>query len=245
MKRATGYFGLKTSAHNWVKSSFGIYVQAVWRLSIRALVKYPEPDSLGFGKKSRRKSQARYGQTTRHTPVTGALNNRIADKSDGVAEDILPAGTLTEIRSISYQCEQHFMEKQSHSLRQNLKQILPALAGFCQQRWLVLVAPPCLPSIDELKKAGINPARVLLVHSGAVNGFDVLEQTLRSGTCGAVLAWLEKGDVQTLDCLRQAAEAGNAWGVLFRMTKRKKRMRYMNMSAPRQNEGTQLKMAIN
>jgi len=240
MKRATEYFGLKTVGHDLINSSFGLYAQAIWHLSIRSLAGYS-----GFGKKGKGKGQARYEQTTCHAPVTNTDKSRITDKS-GIDEagESLPTGTLTEIRSISLG-EQCRTGGQSHNLQRNLKQMLPALASFCQQRWLVLVAPPCLPSIDELKKAGIDPARVLLVHSGAANGFDVLEQTLRSGTCGAVLAWLEKGDAQTLDCLRQAAEAGHAWGVLFRATNRKKRVRHARFSSSRQGEGTQLKMAIN
>ncbi len=232
MKRTAEYFGLKAIGHNVISGSFSLYAQAIWRLSIRSLSGYLRP-----GKKGKGKSQARYEQRISHAPVINASKSQIA-------EEVLPTGALTEIRSISLG-EQCRAEAQSHNLQRNLKQMLPALASFCQQRWLVLVAPPCLPSIDELKKAGIDPARVLLVHSDSANGFDVLEQTLRSGTCGAVLAWLEKGDAQTLDCLRQAAEAGNAWGVLFRATKRKQRVRHARLSSPRQREGTQLKMAIN
>jgi len=239
MKRATEYFGLKAVGHNVISDSFSIYAQAIWHLSTRSLAGYLRP-----GKKGKGKSQARYEQRISHAPVTHASKSQTVDKPSIAAEETLPIGALTEIRSISLG-EQCRTEVQSHNLQRNLKQMLPALASFCQQRWLVLVAPPCLPSIDELKKAGINPARVLLVHSDTTNGFDVLEQTLRSGTCGAVLAWLEKGDAQTLDCLRQAAEAGNAWGVLFRATKRKQRVRNVRLSSPRQREGAQLKMAIN
>ncbi|NOX93439.1 MAG: hypothetical protein GXP18_13585 [Gammaproteobacteria bacterium] len=175
-----------------------------------------------------------------------ASKSQTADKSGIVAEKILPVGALTEIRNISYLGGRYRAEAQAHNLRQNLKQMLPALANFCQQRWLVLVAPPCLPSVEELKEAGIDPARVLLVHSGAANGFNVLEQTLRSGTCGAVLAWLEKGDAQqTLNHLRQAAESGNAWGVLFRATKQRKQMQPIRITSSRKDRDTQLKMAIN
>lgn len=241
MKQAAEYSGLRAVGHNLINGSLGIYVQAMWRLSIRLFAGCLRPGN----KKGRGKSQAHDGQAVSHVRVTDVSKKQEADEPDMVAEEILPAGVLTEIRSISCQGEQCRTEMQSHNLRQNLKQMLPALASFCQQRWLVLVAPPCLPSVDELKKAGIDPARVLLVHSDAANGFNVLEQTLRSGTCGAVLAWLEKGDVQTLDCLRQAAEAGNAWGVLFRATKRKKRVQRSRISSPRQSEGVQLKMAIN
>lgn len=239
MKQITKYSGLRALGHNLAKSSFSIYVQAIWHLSLRSLAGW-----LGAGKKGRGKRQARYEKTTSRVPVTEVSNSQVTDKVNDVTEDILPVGALTEIRNIAYQGEQCPTEAQAHNLRQNLQQMLPALASFCQQRWLVLVAPPCLPSIDELKKAGIDPARVLLVHSGGANGFDVLEQTLRSGTCGAVLAWLEKGDAQTLDHLRRAAETGNAWGVLFRATRRKKPIRHPRVLACQQNGGRQLKMAI-
>ena len=240
MKRAAKYLGFKLAGDNLTSDSFSIYAQAIWHLSIRSLTGY-----LRLGKKNKRKNQARYGQTISHAPVMDIRKSQTANNPDIAVEEILPTGALTEIRSISLS-EQCRTEAQSHNLRQNLKQMLPALASFCQQRWLVLVAPPCLPSIDELKKAGIDPARVLLVHPDVADGFDILEQTLRSGTCGAVLAWLEKGDSQTLDCLRQAAEAGNAWGVLFRGAKRKKRVRHSRLSSSsRRSEGTQLKMAIN
>ncbi len=238
MKQATEYCGLKAVGHSLISGSFSLYAQAIWHLSVRSLAGYLRP-----GKKNKGKSQAHYELAIRYTPAISIHKSQTADKPDIVAEEVLPTGALTEIRNISLdgQCRK---DVQSRNLQRNLKQMLPALAGFCQQRWLVLVAPPCLPSIDELKKAGIDPARVLLVHSGVANGFDVLEQTLRSGTCGAVLAWLEKGDAQTLDCLRQAAEAGNAWGVLFRATKRKKRVQRSRLSPSRQSESTQLKMAI-
>ena len=65
--------------------------------------------------------------------------------------------------------------------------------------------------------AGIDLSRVLLVHPRVgSDGLWAVEQTLRSGTCGAVLAWLETGDMKTLRRLQLAAEAGCCWGLLFR-----------------------------
>jgi len=97
-----------------------------------------------------------------------------------------------------------------------LRQMLPALAGMCQSRWLLLVAPPEIPSVQQFIAAGIDPSRVLVLHPHAVRGVSVIEQALRSGTCGAVLLWLQQRDEQTQRRLRQAAEAGRCWGVLFR-----------------------------
>jgi len=72
----------------------------------------------------------------------------------------------------------------------------------------------------------------------------VLEQSLRSGTCGAVLAWLEKGDAEMLDHLRQAAEAGNTWGVLFRVVAQKKQLPPVGVPCVLSPIRTQLKMVV-
>ena len=222
-----------------------IYAQAVWRFGVRTLAASFGLHNESWGKKKRVKCQARYHRAMKkpaalhaQAPQKQARQNDAAVKQ--VSKESLPVGTLTEIRSIAYLDGQ--ARDLQQDLQQGLKQMLPALAGFCQQRWLVLVAPPCLPSAGELSAAGIDPTRVLLVHPGAQNGLDILEQTLRSGTCGAVLAWLEKGDTQTLDRLRLAAEAGNAWGVLFRATKQGKQVR---VPASQMTEAAQLKMAMN
>lgn len=227
MKQSMGY-SADTARQN-VMNELSLYAQAIWYLTSRAVARH-----FGFAKKGRNKGQARYKQYTEQaTSVSG--------KASAAMPETLPAGTLTEIRSISYLGAPCGAEAQSQNLQQGLKQMLPALAGFCQQRWLVLVAPPCLPSVKELRQAGIEPTQVLVVHSRAADDLIVLEQTLRSGTCGAVVAWLEKGDAQTLGRLRQAAEAGNAWGVLFRAAQQKPQSRALIRSL---NEGAQLKIAM-
>ncbi len=48
------------------------------------------------------------------------------------------------------------------------------------------------------------------------DGLWAVEQTLRAGTCGAVLAWLTDADSTVMRRLQLAAEAGNSWGILFR-----------------------------
>lgn len=99
-----------------------------------------------------------------------------------------------------------------------LSLVLPTLARLSREkRWLAWVAPPYLPYAPALASAGIDLSRVLLVHPRVgSDGLWAVEQTLRSGTCGAVLAWLETGDMKTLRRLQLAAEAGCCWGLLFR-----------------------------
>lgn len=99
-----------------------------------------------------------------------------------------------------------------------LRLLMPALARVTRQkRWLAFIAPPRIPYAAALAYAGLDLSRVLLVRPSARR--DVLwavEQALRAGTCGAVVAWAAHADFNTLHRLQLAAEAGKAWGVLFR-----------------------------
>jgi len=97
-----------------------------------------------------------------------------------------------------------------------LSLVLRAAAKLTRDRWLVFIAPPYVPYAPALAGAGIDPARVLVVH--ARDGHDRLwavEQALRSGTCGAVLAWPSQADFKWLRRLQLAAESSAALGVLF------------------------------
>lgn len=96
--------------------------------------------------------------------------------------------------------------------------LLPALARLSQgERWIALIAPPYVPYAPALARAGVNPSRLLLVHpKNAQDRLWAVEQTLRAGTCAAVLAWPTTVDHKDLRRLQLAAEAGSSWGVLFR-----------------------------
>ncbi len=102
-----------------------------------------------------------------------------------------------------------------------LRLLLPALAGITQSdRWLALVAPPYIPYAPALARAGVRLERVLQIHPGSQKDrLWALEQTLRSGSCGAVLAWLQEADAHGLRRLQLAAEAGDSVGFLFRHTR--------------------------
>ncbi|MFQ5642172.1 MAG: translesion DNA synthesis-associated protein ImuA [Thiogranum sp.] len=99
-----------------------------------------------------------------------------------------------------------------------LRLLTPALARLSQDdRWVCWVAPPHIPYAPALVSAGIDLSRVLLVHPKArQDGLWAVEQGLRSGNCGAVLAWPTLDDDDVLRRLQLAAEAGDAIGFLFR-----------------------------
>lgn len=99
-----------------------------------------------------------------------------------------------------------------------LQLLLPTLAKISQQRrWIAWVAPPYIPYAPALAAAGVDLSRVLLIHPRAGDdGLAVVERSLRSGTCGAVLAWPMAGDGPALRRLQLAAAEGQSLGVLFR-----------------------------
>ncbi len=116
-----------------------------------------------------------------------------------------PQGALTELLS-------------SQEGIGELRLLMPALARLSQaDRWIAWIAPPRLLYAPALAAAGIELSRVLVVHVHDKTQIPwATEQALRHGRCGAVLAWPPQADMRTLRRLQLAAEAGQAWGFLFR-----------------------------
>jgi hypothetical protein len=102
-----------------------------------------------------------------------------------------------------------------------LRMALPAIARLTRERWLALVAPPYVPYAPALARAGVNLAHVLVIHAHEQQ--DMLwsiEQALRNGTCGAVLAWPTMlPDFTAWRRLQLAAEAGGAMGMLYMLSR--------------------------
>lgn len=99
-----------------------------------------------------------------------------------------------------------------------LRLLMPALAAMSRgDRWLAFIAPPYIPYAPALAAAGIDVSRVLMIHPRERrDGLWAVEQTLRAGTCGAVLAWPATADVALLRRLQRAAEIGECSGFVFR-----------------------------
>lgn len=99
-----------------------------------------------------------------------------------------------------------------------LSLLMPALAALCSEKcesgWLAWVSPPYQPYAPALAASGIDIDRVLVVRSGPAAW--VMEQALRSGSCSAVLGWVDAIDMQSLRRLQLAAEQGCCLAVLFR-----------------------------
>ena len=96
--------------------------------------------------------------------------------------------------------------------------VAPAMAAAGRAgRGAVLVAPPHVPYAPELVARGVDLASLLVVYPVAESdALWAVEQGLRSGSCGAVIAWAGQADDRCLRRLQLAAEEGGALGVLFR-----------------------------
>ncbi len=99
-----------------------------------------------------------------------------------------------------------------------LRLTLPALTKLQSEgRSVVWIAPPRRPYAPALAAAGIDLARLIVVHR--CSDRDALwayEQALRAPECGAAFAWVNVHDERLLRRLQVAAREGRTWGVLWR-----------------------------
>ncbi len=99
-----------------------------------------------------------------------------------------------------------------------LRLLVPALAEQSRQgRWIAWIDPPHVPYAPALAAMGVRLSRVLLVSAGTDRDrLWAAGQCLRSGACGAVLAWPGECGDRALRRLQLAAGKGGGVGVLFR-----------------------------
>ena len=99
-----------------------------------------------------------------------------------------------------------------------LRLLMPTLARLSKaDGWLAWVAPPYVPYATALAAAGIDLKRLVVAKPpNEADAWWTAEQALRSGACGALLAWLRAADERRMRRLQLAAETGHTWGVLFR-----------------------------
>jgi len=101
-----------------------------------------------------------------------------------------------------------------------LSLLMPALAELTQKKQrVVFVAPPYIPYAPALAAHGLDLRYVVQIDANAGDGAWSAEQCLRSGSCGAVLSWMQQADYTQLRRLQLAAESGDALAFLFRPTR--------------------------
>ena len=102
-----------------------------------------------------------------------------------------------------------------------LRLLIPAVRDLSQQdnRWIAWINPPFIPYGPALDDLGVNLDRILLIrprsHRDALWAY---ERACRSGSCSAVLGWLDDAKLRLKDTqrLQIAAKQGCSWSVLFR-----------------------------
>ncbi|MEO6566677.1 MAG: translesion DNA synthesis-associated protein ImuA [Casimicrobiaceae bacterium] len=116
-----------------------------------------------------------------------------------------PQGALTEL----------LLEREGIG---EIRLTLPALARLqAANRDVVWIAPPWRPYAPALAAAGIDLARLHLVHCAQPkDALWAFEQALRAPECGAAFAWLPTHDERLLRRLQVAAREGRTWGALWR-----------------------------
>jgi protein ImuA len=96
--------------------------------------------------------------------------------------------------------------------------ILPALAALTRAgKRALMVAPPYIPYAPACMAAGLDLTRMLWVRPADSHArLWAAEQGLRSGSCGALVAWLAKPRYAELQRLAVAAEASQAAAFIYR-----------------------------
>ena len=99
-----------------------------------------------------------------------------------------------------------------------LRLTLPALARLQSGgRSIVWVAPPYRPYAPALAAAGLDLARLIVVHGASrTDALWAYEQALRAPECAAAFGWMPASDERVLRRLQVAAREGRTWGVLWR-----------------------------
>jgi hypothetical protein len=138
-------------------------------------------------------------------PEPSALSSSFAALDAALPGHGWPQGALTEI----------LLEREGIG---EIRLTLPALARVqAEGRDVVWIAPPHRPYAPALAVAGLDLARLYVVHcrdpKDALWAFD---QALRAPECGAAFAWLPTHDERALRRLQVAAREGRTWGVLWR-----------------------------
>lgn len=99
-----------------------------------------------------------------------------------------------------------------------MRLLIPALAELSQQsRWIMMIAPPFLPNAAALEAAGVDTSKLLIIRPESIRDLLwTLEESLRTGSCSAVMAWPNTLSSAETRRLQLAAETGKTLGFLFR-----------------------------
>jgi cell division inhibitor SulA/protein ImuA len=104
-----------------------------------------------------------------------------------------------------------------------LRLLAPALKALsrAEVRWVAWINPPFVPYAPALKTLGIDIDKILLIHPKQhQDALWALERAAKSGSCSAILAWLDERELKAKDTqrLQVAAKLGRTLTCLLRPT---------------------------
>ncbi len=100
--------------------------------------------------------------------------------------------------------------------------VIPALAALSDGSiddpgWIAWISPPHSLYPPALAAGGVRLSRLLMVQAAdTTDALWGMAQALRSGSCQAVLGWVDQTSERSLRRLQLAAESARAWAVLYR-----------------------------
>ncbi|WP_341503833.1 SulA-like leucine-rich domain-containing protein [Gallaecimonas sp. GXIMD4217] len=123
-----------------------------------------------------------------------------------------------EARHLATAAQQACLQQLEPGQTEQWQQLLPRLRELSQERrWILMLAPPAVPSRDQWLAWGVDPARVLVVHGTRVkNALHTLAKALANGNFSAVLSWRGRFGRAQLQLLRKAASKGGSQALLFK-----------------------------
>ena len=147
----------------------------------------------------------RGGEHRDQQPAVSAISSGIPVLDKALPGGGWPRGALTEILH-------------AHHGLGEVSLVIPAVTALnLQQEYVAWIAPPfplCAPALDSMGLALRH--NLVITPDNESDSLWALEQTLRHGSCAAVLAWLSSPSTTQLRRLQLAAEAGNTTAFLFR-----------------------------
>ncbi|GAM77775.1 recA/radA recombinase [Vibrio ishigakensis] len=108
------------------------------------------------------------------------------------------------------------VEVQSPTGIGELRLLTPMLQATTQERLVVLINPPAMPSAHYFQSQGIDSSKVLILEHDQ-HALWAAEQSLKSGCCACVCLWHSQLEVHQARRLQVAAEQGQALNIHFNL----------------------------
>lgn len=126
----------------------------------------------------------------------------------------LPASPPEQINEPSPWCSELILSGRAEHCLHLLAPMLKLLSEQQEERWLALVSPPELLTMQWLRNAGLNPQRTLILHpKGLQSSQELACEVLALGCSHTVITWLSPLPEAARQCLSRAAETGGAQSI--------------------------------